>query len=270
MLNVYGAAPQPSASPTAITAAPVAQRGVKTRTPPDPPPQNPFGRRFQPQDTQLSVRPSISRTAALRSQRWSCGLCRPPSPPTAETPPQRRDWDQPRSAQQRFHPRVRFASTLSLLKGSDPPCPIEGLPWGGGCPGVGAALGRGLPGAPQHCSVPPLWPHGPTGTRRLRSYCSCDPQSSDGSPLPPSALCPPPGTVGALCPPRPTAGGFHFLFHCESKAVLGPPHLSLSFFFGLFTVLFCWVFLFVLFFPHGENAVFKKRIFKSVTIKGRL
>lgn len=134
MLNVYGAAPQPSASPTAITAAPVAQRGVKTRTPPDPPPQNPFGRRFQPQDTQLSVRPSISRTAALRSQRWSCGLCRPPSPPTAETPPQRRDWDQPRSAQQRFHPRVRFASTLSLLKGSDPPCPIEGLPWGGGCP----------------------------------------------------------------------------------------------------------------------------------------
>lgn len=136
MLNVYGAAPQPSASPTAITAAPVAQRGVKTRTwtPPDPPLQNPFGRRFQPQDTQLSVRPSISRTAALRSQRWSCGLCRPPSPPTAETPPQRRDWDQPRSAQQRFHPRVRFASTLSLLKGSDPPCPIEGLPWGGGCP----------------------------------------------------------------------------------------------------------------------------------------
>lgn len=245
MLNVYGAAPQPSASPTAITAAPVAQRGVKTRTPPDPPPQNPFGRRFQPQDTQLSVRPSISRTAALRSQRWSCGLCRPPSPPTAETPPQRRDWDQPRSAQQRFHPRVRFASTLCLLKGSDPPCPIEGLPWGGGCTGAGAALGWGLPGAPQHCSVPPLWPHGPTGTRRLRSYCSCDPQSSDGSPLPPSALCPPRAQWVLSARPVPPPAVFISYSTVNPKLCWVLP-ISISFFFLAF-LQFCFVGFFCLF-----------------------
>lgn len=145
MLNVYGAAPQPSASPTAITAAPVAQRGVKTRTPPDPPPQNPFGRRFQPQDTQLSVRPSISRTAALRSQRWSCGLCRPPSPPTAETPPPETGLGPTTLSTAALSPSGSFRFHALPAEGLRPTVPHRGaalgrgLHWGGGCTGVGAA-----------------------------------------------------------------------------------------------------------------------------------
>lgn len=142
MLNVYGAAPQPSASPTAITAAPVAQRGVKTRTwtPPDPPPQNPFGRRFQPQDTQLSVRPSISRTAALRSQRWSCGLCRPPSPPTAETPPPETGLGPTTLSTAALSPSGSFRFHALPAEGLRPTVPHRGaalgwgLHWGGGCP----------------------------------------------------------------------------------------------------------------------------------------
>lgn len=234
MLNVYGAAPQPSASPTAITAAPVAQRGVKTRTPPDPPPQNPFGRRFQPQDTQLSVRPSISRTAALRSQRWSCGLCRPPSPPTAETPPPETGLGPTTLSTAALSPSGSFRFHALPAEGLRPTVPHRG-----------AALGRGLPGAPQHCSVPPLWPHGPTGTRRLRSYCSCDPQSSDGSPLPPSALCPPRAQWVLSARPVPPPAVFISYSTVNPKLCWVLP-ISLSLFFLAF-LQFCFVGFFCLF-----------------------
>lgn len=237
MLNVYGAAPQPSASPPhrePHSRSSCTKRGENADTDAPGTAPTPFAHRFHPHDPQPSARPQDC-SPALCSQRRSFRFCHPPPPPRLR-PPETEPGPTRHSGA--FLPWVRFASTLSAAEGLRPVVPNRG-----------AALGQGPPGAPQHRSVP-----------TLRS-----PQQLQALPLPPPCSVPPPRAQWVLSPPLPshTAGGFHFYSTVNPKLcrVLPVIIIIILAFLRFCFVGFSFVCLFV--FPHGENAVFKKRIFKE-------